>query len=1193
MGRKHRHKQAKRSAQVIKLVPKVEPVVAHDVAPCEPQAGYPSSHELKSFGLRMRPEAQGRRAQSALTPATGPMDLQTFQRVFAPAKPPPGVLPAGTKPMAMDDAFPNPFGIAAIANFTENLAWLGYPYLSELAQRPEYRRISETIAREMTRKWIKFQASGNEDKTWKLDAIEAEFKRHQVKDKFRRLAELDGFFGGGHLYIDTGFTENPEELKLPLVVHRSKIRIGGLKLLHVVEPVWTYPGMYNAINPLRADFYKPSQWYVMGQTVHTTRLLPFISRPMPDLLKPAYSFRGLSMSQMAKPYVDNWLRTRQSVSDLIHSFSVSGVKTNLMGVLNGGGGEEETTRANMFINMRDNNGVMMLDKETEEWFNVSTPLTTLDHLQAQSQEHMCSVSGIPLVIFTGITPSGLNASSEEEIAVWNTWIEATQEHLFREHLMTLLRIVQLSLFGEIDPEIDFKFAPLAEPTAKEEAEIELAKAQVDAAYINIGVIGPNEARERLAADEDSPYDGLEIDMPMPGMIDPVTGLPIEQDPLATGGQVVDNGQQPQAVSQNEPPMQQPAGGAVSNQYPLGQAHDAAWNESDHPRGQPDNAGQFAKGSGGGKNAGRNEGEGLQPGGGRASGGGIPDERSGRHDRANQERSAGPDTESDHRGNAPHVLALTKHIHLHEGGNVDLHELEKGEESAALFHKAISKAGAAVHVYEPEEYKNMRLFLAPDALGGFALKGNDIVSVFKDPKAPYKRFALTALEMGVAQGGRRLDCFDTVLPHFYSKNNFRAVARIPFVDEYAPEGWDYEGMKDFNNGRPDVVFMVYDPEAGPYRPDDGEKVEDYDKAVAIQQKEVARIKKEWPDMVEEPHKVPDDQFIPGDSALARDAWNEADHPRGQPENKGEFAKAPGGNALEAGSTKIKEQKTKEQFSEMIQKSRGNEGFKIISESDSHTIKVKKNNIEVNMYKFTVNGKDVKDFAGNKMYIYYGDDITAYYLAIGENVYKIPHQTATSLIKQTTGEEPKEQAPEKPKSSGYEIVNIPEFPKLTDEENRVAVDYTGSFAYEINGFLRNVNKGLFSEDDVKKYNALAETLDRATKKAKIKSGITLYRGVPTEVVRSVFGNEIREGGEIIDPAFLSTSKANRFGSFGNEMAIIEIETDEETRGLDVNNISAYKNEREVILPRGTRLIIKEVDVPDPSEYKPLVIKCQIAK
>jgi len=303
------------------------------------------------------------------------------------------------------------------------------------------------------------------------------------------------------------------------------------------------------------------------------------------------------------------------------------------------------------------------------------------------------------------------------------------------------------------------------------------------------------------------------------------------------------------------------------------AHDAAWNESDHPRGQPDNAGQFAKGSGGGKNAGQNEGEGSQPGGGRASGGGIPDERSGRHDRANQERSAEPDTESDHRGNAPHVLALTKHVHHHEGGNVDLHEnvdfheLEKGEESAALFHKAISaaakanKAGAVVHVYEPEEYKNMRLFLAPDALGGFALKGDDIVSVFKDPKAPYKRFALTALEMGVAQGGRRLDCFDTVLPHFYSKNNFRAVARIPFVDEYAPEGWDYEGMKDFNNGWPDVVFMVYDPEAGPYRPDDGEKVEDYDKAVAIQQKEVARIKKEWPDMVEEPHHPPDHHFIP--------------------------------------------------------------------------------------------------------------------------------------------------------------------------------------------------------------------------------------------------------------------------------------------------------------------------------------------
>lgn len=41
----------------------------------------------------------------------------------------------------------------------EGLMFLGYPYLSELAQRPEYRIISETIADDATRRWIDFDAS--------------------------------------------------------------------------------------------------------------------------------------------------------------------------------------------------------------------------------------------------------------------------------------------------------------------------------------------------------------------------------------------------------------------------------------------------------------------------------------------------------------------------------------------------------------------------------------------------------------------------------------------------------------------------------------------------------------------------------------------------------------------------------------------------------------------------------------------------------------------------------------------------------------------------------------------------------------------------------------------------------------------------------------------------------------------------
>jgi hypothetical protein len=100
-------------------------------------------------------------------------------------------------------------------------------------------------------------------------------------------------------------------------------------------------------------------------------------------------------------------------------------------------------------------------------------------------------------------------------------------------------------------------------------------------------------------------------------------------------------------------------------------------------------------------------------------------------------------------------------------------------------------------------------------------------LFKLPGGP-KNAVASALALAVKEGGRRLDCYDTVLPQLYSSAGFKAVARVRFDEEYKPPGWDYDTFKAFNNGRPDVVGMVYDPDYEPnYRAGDGVVVSEYD------------------------------------------------------------------------------------------------------------------------------------------------------------------------------------------------------------------------------------------------------------------------------------------------------------------------------------------------------------------------------
>lgn len=455
---------------------------------------------------------------------------------FTIPKPAPGVVPPRKRTMARDNQIIeiNAWAAQQVYNgaFFNGVTFMGYTYLSELAQRPEYRRFSEVLSTEMTRKWIKFN-SVSTDKTVKaktlikIKQLEKKCKELNLKGVMRKMVEGDGFFGRMHLYIDTGSTDDREELRTPIGdgydqwtelkfkdPTTGKIKLGFLQALKPIEPVWCYPAFYNANDPLKFDWYNPQTWFVQGKEIHSTRLLTFVGREVPDLLKPSYAFGGLSLSQMAKPTVDNWLRTRDAVGDLVYAFSTWVLKTDLASYMESDG-SAAFDRVELFNNFKNNLGTFLIDKNSEEFENVSTNLGSLSDLQSQSQEHMCSVTGIPVVKLLGIQPAGLNASSEGELTVWYEWVEAFQKRFFDEHLERILRFIQLSLWGEVDENITYIWEPLRSLSALEASTKRKTDAETGGLLISEGVIDPSEERARLASDPESPYSGLDEDLEEP------------------------------------------------------------------------------------------------------------------------------------------------------------------------------------------------------------------------------------------------------------------------------------------------------------------------------------------------------------------------------------------------------------------------------------------------------------------------------------------------------------------------------------------------------------------------------------------------------------------------------------------------------------------------------------------------------
>lgn len=442
------------------------------------------------------------------------------------------VVPANATPAVAMDSCQSIYDYASEGIPSFYGSFLGYPVLAAMGQSSDYRSAAETTATEMTREWGVFKIdepdngagsnlSGAEVEALKvkreelavirqekINRLTDEFERHGIRSLMRKAIEVEMSMGRAQIYVRLDHNDD----SLPFVTDNIGVKKGALKGFKLIEPMWSTPSVYNANDPTGDDFYVPTKWFVLGKEVHADRLLTLIMRPVPDILKPAYNFGGISIYQLMKPYVERYQRTADSVSQIVQAFSLTTLSTDMSGVL--AGGESDTglwLRAGIFNRYRENTGMMLLDKESEEIGQVNTPLSGLPELLTKSQEQMAGPSHTPMVKLLGVTPSGLNANSDGEIRVYYDYIMALNEAHMRPPIKNIADLMQLSLFGEIDPAIVWHFNPLYQLNEKELAEVQEIKMRTARDGVDGAIISGQEARKALSGDEKSPFNGIDVD----------------------------------------------------------------------------------------------------------------------------------------------------------------------------------------------------------------------------------------------------------------------------------------------------------------------------------------------------------------------------------------------------------------------------------------------------------------------------------------------------------------------------------------------------------------------------------------------------------------------------------------------------------------------------------------------------------
>lgn len=384
--------------------------------------------------------------------------------------------------------------------------FLGYAYLSGLQQNGFIRAGVEGLADEMTAKFIELirTADTEDNNDDKINRINEFLNKFQIKELFNKAAALNGYFGGCLIYIDTGEDDLLSALDEKSLNH-------SIKGFTLIEPINTYPGRYNSTNPLSDNYFKPETWFVLGREVHISRLLYLSSEELSMLLKPAYNFYGISPAQIAADSVSHFIKDREAASRLLHKFSLLVFKTDMGSALYNGNPEELYSRVKVLADFRDNDSVLIIDKEDEDIVTVTTGITGITEIVRLSLELMPIMFRQPLTKFLGISPGGMNSTGESDENNWNEYVLSQCEKQFRKPLKRLLELIQYDLFGEVDEKIDFVFKIQSSNDETKEINNNKIKADTYVQLTTAGIISPEEARKALAQDERSGFNSIDID----------------------------------------------------------------------------------------------------------------------------------------------------------------------------------------------------------------------------------------------------------------------------------------------------------------------------------------------------------------------------------------------------------------------------------------------------------------------------------------------------------------------------------------------------------------------------------------------------------------------------------------------------------------------------------------------------------
>lgn len=382
--------------------------------------------------------------------------------------------------------------------------FIGYQACSILAQNWLVNRACMMPARDAIRHGFEIEGPGDET----IKRLQTLDKRYALNKNMREFIHMGRIFGVRVALFKVD-SADPDYYEKPFNIDGVSPR--SYRGISQIDPIWCTPVLTDSSlsDPANIRFYDPEFWMINGKKYHRSHLAVYVPHPVPDVLKPHYQHGGVSVPQLVYERVYAAERTANEAPQLAMTKRTSVLKVNAVSFFSNLNQAKQQLLD--WVGLRDNYGVKIIDKESEDYAQHDAGLADLDVTIMTQYQLVAAIAEVPATKLLGTTPKGFNATGEHEAENYRQTLESIQTNDLEPLVNRHHQLVMKSEFNSTEP-VSVSWLPLDSPTALEWSDLNLKKAQAAQIYAGIGAIDGYDVRSQLTLDPNSDYFGLaEID----------------------------------------------------------------------------------------------------------------------------------------------------------------------------------------------------------------------------------------------------------------------------------------------------------------------------------------------------------------------------------------------------------------------------------------------------------------------------------------------------------------------------------------------------------------------------------------------------------------------------------------------------------------------------------------------------------